>query len=39
LRIWEKFKRQNIAVPYPQRDVHVRSPDELSLPPRAAVAQ
>jgi small-conductance mechanosensitive channel len=39
LRIWEKFKRQNIAVPYPQRDVHVRSADELSLPPRAAVGQ
>jgi small-conductance mechanosensitive channel len=39
LRIWEKFKQQNIDVPYPQRDVHVRSADELSLSPRAAVAQ
>jgi small-conductance mechanosensitive channel len=39
LRIWEKFKRQNIAVPYPQRDVHVRSPDEVSLPPGAVIAQ
>jgi small-conductance mechanosensitive channel len=25
LRIWEKFKQQGIDVPYPQRDVHVRS--------------
>jgi small-conductance mechanosensitive channel len=39
LRIWEKFKRQNIDVPYPQRDVHVRSTDDLSLPPRPAVAR
>ena len=25
LRIWEKFKRQNVEVPYPQRDLHIRS--------------
>ncbi|HEY9183183.1 MAG TPA: mechanosensitive ion channel domain-containing protein [Gammaproteobacteria bacterium] len=25
LRIWDKFKEQKITVPYPQRDVHVRS--------------
>jgi small-conductance mechanosensitive channel len=25
LRIWELFREQNIEVPYPQRDVHIRS--------------
>jgi small-conductance mechanosensitive channel len=25
LRIWEKFKEADIEVPYPQRDLHVRS--------------
>jgi small-conductance mechanosensitive channel len=25
LKIWEKFKAEHIVVPYPQRDVHVRS--------------
>jgi small-conductance mechanosensitive channel len=25
LRIWEKFKQQSIQVPYPQRDLHIRS--------------
>jgi small-conductance mechanosensitive channel len=27
LKIWEKFKAEQISVPYPQRDVHVRSTD------------
>ena len=27
LKIWEKFKAEHVSVPYPQRDVHVRSAD------------
>ncbi len=30
-KIWEKFKANNIRVPYPQRDLHIRS-NELALP-------
>ena len=29
LRIWEKFRDQGIEVPYPQRDLHIRSGGEL----------
>ena len=25
LRMWEKFKQRNVQVPYPQRDLHIRS--------------
>ena len=25
LRIWEMFREQNIEIPYPQRDLHLRS--------------
>jgi small-conductance mechanosensitive channel len=28
LRIWEKFKLKDVRVPYPQRDVHIRSSGE-----------
>ena len=28
LRIWEKFKLREVEVPYPQRDVHIRSGGE-----------
>jgi small-conductance mechanosensitive channel len=28
LRIWEKFKLREVEVPYPQRDVHIRSGSE-----------
>jgi small-conductance mechanosensitive channel len=37
LRIWEKFKEHGVKVPYPQRDLHVRSssPSSLPLPERA----
>ena len=28
LRIWEKFHEHGIEIPYPQRDLHVRSVDE-----------
>jgi small-conductance mechanosensitive channel len=40
LRIWEKFKEHSVEVPYPQRDVHVRSaepaPGPLQVPERLA---
>jgi small-conductance mechanosensitive channel len=32
LRIWEKFLEQNIEVPYPQRDLHLRS-SSIALAP------
>jgi small-conductance mechanosensitive channel len=32
LRIWEKFKDGGIEVPYPQRDVHIRSGASLLAP-------
>lgn len=32
LRIWDAFKEHGIAIPYPQRDVHVRSADGLTGP-------
>ena len=32
LRIWEKFKEHSVEVPYPQRDVHVRSTGPSPLP-------
>jgi len=31
LRIWETFRREHIEVPYPQRELHVRS-DGVTLP-------
>lgn len=34
LKIWDKFQEHNIEIPYPQRDLHVRSiSPELPLPP------
>jgi len=30
LRIWEKFHEQDIEIPYPQRDLHLRSGIELA---------
>lgn len=32
LRIWDAFKEHGIAIPYPQRDVHVRSAEGLTGP-------
>ena len=28
-KIWDKFAENGIEIPYPQRDVHVRSPDVI----------
>ena len=27
LRIWQKFHEHGIEIPYPQRDLHLRTPD------------
>ena len=32
LRIWDKFHEHNIEIPYPQRDLHLRSSDIGELP-------
>ncbi len=39
LRIWEKFKEHAVEVPYPQRDLHVRSPGPSPLPAPERTAQ
>jgi small-conductance mechanosensitive channel len=39
LNIWEKFKFHGIEVPYPQRDLHVRSSGELLGPLRAEAGE
>src|SRR5689334_5559271 len=31
LRIWETFRREHIEVPYPQRDLHIRSAERAPL--------
>jgi small-conductance mechanosensitive channel len=36
LRVWEKFKLHGVEVPYPQRDVHIRSGLMLSPPAGSA---
>jgi small-conductance mechanosensitive channel len=35
LRIWEKFKESGVEVPYPQRDLHIRSGASLLAPAAA----
>lgn len=27
--IWQKFKENNISIPYPQRDIHIKNPEAL----------
>ncbi len=27
--IWKKFKENNIVIPYPQRDLHIKNPEAL----------
>jgi small-conductance mechanosensitive channel len=39
LRIWEKFKQERIEVPYPQRDLHIRSGGTLLGATGSAAAQ
>jgi len=29
LRIWDKFHQRGIEIPYPQRDLHIRSPQAV----------
>jgi small-conductance mechanosensitive channel len=31
LRLWDKFREQGIEIPFPQRDLHLKTPPELSL--------
>ena len=30
LSIWKKFKENNISIPYPQRDIHIKNPEVLN---------
>ena len=36
LRVWDSFHENNIRIPFPQRDLHIRSPDEIAIVSRAA---
>jgi small-conductance mechanosensitive channel len=31
LRLWDKFREHGIEIPFPQRDLHLRTPSELPL--------
>jgi small-conductance mechanosensitive channel len=37
LSIWHKFKKHGIEIPYPQRDLHLRSAVPLTVEPAAAL--
>jgi len=38
LEIWERFRRRGIRVPYPQRDLHLRSTVDALVPRHAAAS-
>jgi small-conductance mechanosensitive channel len=38
LRIWDKFHEHGIEIPYPQRDIHLRSPDAIAVEVRQSGA-
>lgn len=31
LAIWKKFKKHKIEIPFPQRDLHLKTPDVLKV--------
>jgi small-conductance mechanosensitive channel len=31
LRLWDRFQEEGIAIPFPQRDLHLKTPAELAL--------
>lgn len=33
LRIWDKFHEHNVEIPYPQRDVYLKTPIDIKRPP------
>ena len=33
LKVWESFKENNIEIPYPQRDIHIKSVDGVKVNP------
>jgi small-conductance mechanosensitive channel len=35
LKVWEKFHENNIEIPYPQRDLHIKNPIEIKQELRA----
>jgi small-conductance mechanosensitive channel len=36
LRIWDKFHAQGIEIPFPQRDLHLKTPPEIRIVARSA---
>ncbi|MFW5873772.1 MAG: mechanosensitive ion channel family protein [Verrucomicrobiota bacterium] len=31
LKVWDAFKENNIEIPYPQRDLHIRTPETITV--------
>jgi small-conductance mechanosensitive channel len=34
LKVWDKFHENGIEIPFPQRDLHIKSPDEIKVTSR-----